>query len=421
MTSDLTVTVFERAGFYIYDSGLWQDLIEETLRGSMKKTSSGGTTIYSDRYTGLKMTVETSGGAVTSMVIEGPEGGRGSSLTALVEVSFGGDTVGAKAFLKALDATHKTSGQDAALDKFLMSFTYDVTTLSDPITVTDHAGSSVIGGRGDDMFQLSDGYHQVYATTGDDTYAGGMGFDHIGYEMIEGGGIKLVRDGGGRTVEKPGGDVDSLTSFEGISGTEANDNLIKGLGNKASQIYGNGGNDKIGGGGKSDLLMGGSGNDKIVGRGGNDFLVGGAGNDNLNGGGGDDVLIGGDGYGYAYEGEKNVMKGGKGTDLFIIESKYQFSQDPNVAMIRDFKDGQDFIGLIGYQSILSGTNDDLVFGDLSFRNSKQGAVISAGEADIAVLKGVKAADLSRADFVELRGADDGYYLFDDYYDGYFYF
>ncbi|MCB1343603.1 MAG: hypothetical protein KDK24_21555 [Pseudooceanicola sp.] len=408
MTSDLTVTVYEQSFRFFTSESMWQDLIEETLRGSMKRTVTGEATTFADRYSGLSVTVEQSGGAVTGLTIEGPKAGRGSQTVTLVEIDFGGDVVDASDFLKALTDTYRTSGANAALNNFLTGFTYDVTTDGNgTLTFPDH-GSSHIGGRGDDTFVFSNGFHSVFATTGDDSYTGGTGGDFIAYSLVRGGGITLKRDAGVNIVEKPNGDIDRITGFESLTGTEAKDNLLKGLGNFAQSIDGAGGNDAIGGGSRGDLLQGGDGNDRLVGRGGSDVLIGGVGNDNLVGGAGNDLLVGGDGYGYGYAAEVNVMRGGKGSDLFVLEANSAFAPGQNVAQIMDFRSGTDFIGLIGSHSFVFGGEDNLVFGDLSFRDDTDGAVISAAGKDIAVLRNVMAADLSRSDFVEAIGYEDIY-------------
>ena len=83
--------------------------------------------------------------------------------------------------------------------------------------------------------------------------------------------------------------------------------------------------------------------------------------------------------------------------------------------IRDFKDGEDFLGLIGFDFVLGGTNsDNLVFSDLSIRDTANGAMISHDGNDLALLNKVAASDLTREDFVELVNPFDYTGFYDDF-------
>jgi Ca2+-binding RTX toxin-like protein len=119
----------------------------------------------------------------------------------------------------------------------------------------------------------------------------------------------------------------------------------------ASFIHGGAGNDTLIGGSGDDVIVGGSADDHITGGAGHDFLVGGAGMDRIVGSSGHDVLLAGDvgsnlglhvlreiskdwvNTRTAYEsavddlidvvfadGDYDVLTGGSGADLFIIDS-----------------------------------------------------------------------------------------------------
>lgn len=274
---------------------------------------------------------------------------------------------------------------------------------------------STFGGtRNDDIFRMNDSPNTVFGSAGSDKYFGGSNYDQISYSGLSGG-LKMSKSGEARLIEKSNGDIDTLRNIEGLLGTEGNDNFRVGLGGVISVIRGGGGNDKIGGGSKGDHLDGGEDNDTLIGRGGADLLVGGAGNDALNGGGGNDILIGSNGYG-GFTAESDDMKGGSGRDLFVLEAlSFSIGGGENFVRIRDFRDGTDFIGLIGFDfSIAGADSDNLVFGDLSIRNTANGAMISHEGTDLALLNNVLASELSREDFVELVNPYDYTAYYDDF-------
>ncbi len=76
-----------------------------------------------------------------------------------------------------------------------------------------------------------------------------------------------------------------------LGGDEGNDNIFGESGNDL--LLGNDGNDYLYGGLGDDGMLGLDGNDRIFGESGNDVAIGGAGNDKLYGGTGRDLLIGG--------------------------------------------------------------------------------------------------------------------------------
>ncbi|WNZ25741.1 calcium-binding protein [Leptolyngbya sp. NK1-12] len=87
------------------------------------------------------------------------------------------------------------------------------------------------------------------------------------------------------------------------------------------------GDDVLLGGAGNDDMYGGNGADWIEGQSGHDLLVGGYGNDVLLGGDGDDLLATGNPQAFSPSGpiptnEVDQLYGGRGRDLFVIESDY---------------------------------------------------------------------------------------------------
>ena len=85
------------------------------------------------------------------------------------------------------------------------------------------------------------------------------------------------------------GTQDTISGFEGVSGTGLGDTLLGNvLGNKLSGLLGN---DRLDGRGGNDQLIGGEGNDTLIGGTGNDTIMGGMGRDWMDGGEGIDLLV----------------------------------------------------------------------------------------------------------------------------------
>ncbi|MEM9449486.1 MAG: Calx-beta domain-containing protein [Cyanobacteria bacterium P01_E01_bin.6] len=179
-------------------------------------------------------------------------------------------------------------------------------------------------------------------------------------------GLNVVGTSGDDTLNGASGNdiVRGLAGNDKLRGFAGNDRVVGGGGN--DRLIGGADDDVLRGGGGNDRLKGGAGNDKLNGGGGNDRLKGGAGSDELNGGRGDDRLIGG------ADSDIFVLKKGQGTDF-----------------IRDFNIGEDMIELRG----------SLSFSDLSFQQQGNKALIIAGNAELATLRGVQANQLDQASFV----------------------
>lgn len=120
------------------------------------------------------------------------------------------------------------------------------------------------------------------------------------------------------------------TQSDLMRGYEGNDTLT-----------GDFGNDNLYGGNGNDSLVGGFDNDFLYGESGNDILRGQQGSDYLNGGSGNDVL---DGFWYnkGGNGEKDTLRGGEGSDTFIIGDWYGkgYEGTRDWAVIEDFSQSE---------------------------------------------------------------------------------
>ena len=132
------------------------------------------------------------------------------------------------------------------------------------------------------------------------------------------------------------------------------------------------------GGDESDTFFGGGGNDTLVGQGGDDRIYGEEGNDVLLGRAGDDILVGGNGndnlYGTATtttERQRDTLFGGGGKDLFRLgvgtDIYYDSFSDSDLAIIEDFRSGEDKVVLTGssdlYSLTTSGSNTNIYSGE----------------------------------------------------------
>jgi len=111
------------------------------------------------------------------------------------------------------------------------------------------SGGSVLSGNGGD--------DHLFGGAGNDTLDGGLGFDIADYSgAARGATVSLALQGTGQAT---GAGTDTLTNFEGLTGSAFNDVLTGDAGN--------------------NILMGGLGNDILNGGLGNDTMIGGLGND----------------------------------------------------------------------------------------------------------------------------------------------
>ena len=153
----------------------------------------------------------------------------------------------------------------------------------------------------------------------------------------------------------PGDDlVRAFAGDDTMSGGDGNDTLRGNRGNDS--LDGEAGDDTLGGGMGDDTVTGGSGRDRVLGWTGNDSLVGGSDNDTLRGGDGDDTLIGvDDTLGTPGAGERDILIGNAGADLFVLGDENGAFYDDGAtvvsegwgsrAVVRDFEVGTDTIQL----------------------------------------------------------------------------
>ena len=204
--------------------------------------------------------------------------------------------------------------------------------------------------------------------------------------FIEGGRDQSFQFGGHESDELVGGATNEI--FYGLAG---NDVIAGGLGN--DEIFGGDGDDLLRGdrnqrksGGPvdgDDIIYGGDGNDRIGGKGGDDKLYGEDGNDQMWGDAGDDLLWGGLGDD-TLTGDNDSDDSG-GVDIFVLAIGDGFDT------VRDFRLGEDLIGLFGALS----------FGQLSISDNQDGALISFQDEALAILNGVEANGLVESSFISV--------------------
>jgi Ca2+-binding RTX toxin-like protein len=157
------------------------------------------------------------------------------------------------------------------------------------------------------------------------------------------------------------GPLDGTAAADLLQGTAGPDRVVAGL--AADTVSGGGGGDLIYGGAGSSFTGGpaaqanaADGGDLLFGNGGNDLIDGGGGDDWLNGGIGGDTLIGGLGA--------DRLTGGDGADLFLF-GLTPLGPDTGLGpardVIRDFRQGEDLIGLTGYRGDLGTPEEGLMF------------------------------------------------------------
>ena len=111
--------------------------------------------------------------------------------------------------------------------------------------------------------------------------------------------------------------VRALAGDDTVRGGAGNDTLRGNAGNDS--LNGEAGDDTLGGGMGDDTVTGGSGRDRVLGWRGNDSLMGGSDSDTVRGGDGDDTLIGvDDTLGTPGAGERDLLIGDAGADLFVL-------------------------------------------------------------------------------------------------------
>jgi Ca2+-binding RTX toxin-like protein len=234
-------------------------------------------------------------------------------------------------------------------------------------TLTGGSGNDTLfGGGGTDTLFGGDGDDVISGGAGGDSLNGGAGTDTLDYNS-SGTGVSVNL----ATNTVSGGDAqgDTITGFENVIGSGANDTLTGTSGN--NELRGGNGNDSLFGGAGDDTLEGGAGADVLNGGTGMDYADytastagvsinlgtgaasgGHAQGDTLSGVDGifgsafDDVLIGFDGQGTSGDIYTNVFYGGDGNDYL------------------DGQGGNDTLfGGNGDDTVIGGVGDDSLSGD----------------------------------------------------------
>lgn len=199
---------------------------------------------------------------------------------------------------------------------------------------------------------------------------------------------------GQATFQTTGSEQDALAEFLLQSGTYTaedtspdRDLRIQNLSARSDTVLaagrlrvGSRGRNRLRGTNGSDELLGLGNADRLFGANGDDILNGGIGSDRLNGDRGDDTLIGGVG--------SDLLIGGKGRDLFVLE------RGAGVDTVRDFQNGRDRFGL----------GAGLRFNRLDFEARGSSTVISLGNDELAVVRGIRPNQLTAADFTAFNVA-----------------
>ena len=134
--------------------------------------------------------------------------------------------------------------------------------ISGASTITGNAGANtLIGGTGNDTINGGDGddFIEGGASTGNDVLIGGNGTDIVSYGYS---GVGVTVDLSVTTSQNTGAGTDTLSGFENLSGSGANDTLSGDGG--VNVLWGLNGNDVLYGNGGADTLIGGSGSDTFL-------------------------------------------------------------------------------------------------------------------------------------------------------------
>ncbi|MDI7861192.1 calcium-binding protein [Rhizobiaceae bacterium n13] len=216
----------------------------------------------------------------------------------------------------------------------------------------------VLGGDGDDTFDVTTNQSDYYGENGNDYFFsvgfnnyfnGGSGNDTISYETQD----------ADPDLYALGVYIDLGRGFAQTFETDFQEEL-RGIEN----AIGTGVADDIYGSGVNNTLWGDAGADIVSGLAGNDVLYGGTGWDDLYGGSSRDKLIGGRGY--------DLQWGGTGADTFIFESINDSVVGSNRDVVEDFSRSQgDLIDLrpIDADATSSGNQSFFFIGTASFSDT----------------------------------------------------
>jgi len=196
-------------------------------------------------------------------------------------------------------------------------------------------GTDLINNRGGTILgtsRLGGGNDQYRAGLSEETVDGGDGADIVDFSGSSG--VQIALDGSIAATGWAFGD--RYLGFESLDGSRNGADVL--IGDFTDNIlYGNGGNDRLGGQGGFDTLFGGDGNDALDGGTGDDILYGEGGNDALTGGSGGDDLRGGDGNDkLSGSDNKDSLNGGLGADSFIFAQGDSAAAAATADVITDF-------------------------------------------------------------------------------------
>jgi serralysin len=264
----------------------------------------------------------------------------------------GSDTVDYSMVTAALNIDFNGSAQwvtPGAGTDTLISIEGVIATSFDDTLIGNAAANTLTGNAGNDTLRGNDGDDILFGGAGDDTIDGGAGMDIANYSDCTAGltiDLNLAS-----AFATPGAGTDTVTSIEGIIGSNFNDTLTGTAG--ANFFAGNGGNDVINGGGGDDTISGGLGDDMLDGGAGVDTLdfsdaaggvsaflystqpfqssqgndtylnfervIGSAFSDTLAGILAESTVIGGSGNDFLYAyGANDTLDGGDGSDTLLI-------------------------------------------------------------------------------------------------------
>ncbi|MFO7855015.1 MAG: calcium-binding protein [Paracoccaceae bacterium] len=343
-------------------------LIDAILDGPLDTRSPGRKLIWEDLRSGEAVTLFQKGNKIKKIEVDaevwyGPEAG---NVVTVMEVKFSGKLPKRKDVEALFEDRHELGDGSA---RSLFGGPLSVTDEDGFKAFSDGASNFVVGSPKRDVIKMKAGDDYVQASGGNDRIDGGKGLDRVDYSEMTGG-VKIKKAPGEKAkAVKPDGSRDMLIDVEGFNGTNDDDVIDPRLKKSGIVADGLGGDDRLIGGRKDDVLRGGPGSDF------------------LNGKGGDDLLVAGFGFGPSFDDGQDVLKGGGGSDMFVIQRLGGLPPADPPVVIKDFKNGTDFIGLV-----------DMQFDELTFDKRGKDTAIQHFGQDVALLKKTAPRVLDREDF-----------------------